>query len=64
MAASSSPASSMAVMSLPAGARCTFGGSRNSATCASSKVTQPMRPMSTPWSSIRMPRIQAPVVTE
>src|SRR5438270_462078 len=64
IAASSSPACSMARISFPAGARSTFGGSRNSATCGSSNVTHLMRSRSTPKSSARMPRTQAEVVTE
>ena len=48
MAASISPASSIAVASLPAGMRVAFGGSRNSATCGSSKVTQFTLSRSTP----------------
>src|SRR5216684_2596924 len=64
IAASSSPACSMARISFPAGARSTFGGSRNSATCGSSNVTHWMRSRATPKSSARMPRIHAEVVTE
>ena len=63
-AASTSPASSMAVRSLPGAARSTFGGSRNSATCGSSKVTQRIRSRSTPQSSARIPRTHVAVVTE
>ena len=42
----------------------TFGGSLNCATCASSNVTHFTFEMSMPWSSMRIPRIHAPVVTE
>src|SRR5205809_3237343 len=40
-------------ISLPAGARSAFGGSRNCATWESSNVTHFTRSMSMPWSSAR-----------
>ena len=48
IAASISPASSIEVTSFPVGMRVAFGGSRNSATCGSSKVTQFTLSRSTP----------------